>query len=152
MKKHLFLLLIIALALVMCSCSCRHEAVILEAVPATCEQTGLTEGTQCSKCGEVLTAQEIVPALGHTYTLDAQIDPTCTQPGAAPGFSCSVCGEVFVPQEEIPALGEKFDPDVHTAVMRAEEGEPGTVLEVFQKGYRIKNRVIRYAMVKVSAE
>ena len=114
MKKHLFLLLTIALALVLCSCSCRHEAVILEAVPATCEQTGLTEGTQCSKCGEVLTAQEIVPALGHTYTLDAQIDPTCTQPGAAPGFSCSVCGEVFVPQEEIPALGhtEETDPAV----------------------------------------
>ena len=54
--------------------------------------------------------------------------------------------------EEIPALGEKFDPDVHNAVMRAEEGEPGTVLEVFQKGYRVKNRVIRYAMVKVAAE
>ena len=54
--------------------------------------------------------------------------------------------------EEIPALGEKFDPDVHNAVMRAEEGEPGTVLEVYQKGYRIKNRVIRYAMVKVAAE
>ena len=54
--------------------------------------------------------------------------------------------------EEIPALGEKFDPDVHNAVMRAEEGEPGTVLDVFQKGYRIKNRVIRYAMVKVAAE
>lgn len=54
--------------------------------------------------------------------------------------------------EEIPSLGEKFDPDVHNAVMRAEEGEPGTVLEVYQKGYRIKNRVIRYAMVKVAAE
>lgn len=54
--------------------------------------------------------------------------------------------------EEIPALGEMFDPDVHNAVMRAEEGEPGTVLDVFQKGYRIKNRVIRYAMVKVAAE
>lgn len=54
--------------------------------------------------------------------------------------------------EEIPALGEKFDPDVHNAVMRADEGEPGTVLDVFQKGYRIKNRVIRYAMVKVAAE
>lgn len=54
--------------------------------------------------------------------------------------------------EEIPALGEMFDPDVHNAVMRAEEGEPGTVLEVYQKGYRVKNRVIRYAMVKVAAE
>ena len=114
MKKHLFLLLTIVLMLALCSCSCRHEEVILEAVPATCLETGLSEGTQCSKCGEVLTAQEVVPALGHTYVLDAQIDPTCTQPGAAPGFSCSVCGEVFVPQEEIPALGhtEEIDPAV----------------------------------------
>lgn len=54
--------------------------------------------------------------------------------------------------EEIPALGELFNPDVHNAVMRAEGDNPGTVLEVFQKGYRIKNRVIRYAMVKVCAE
>lgn len=54
--------------------------------------------------------------------------------------------------EEIPALGEMFNPDLHNAVMRAEEGEPGTVLEVYQKGYRVKNRVIRYAMVKVAAE
>ena len=54
--------------------------------------------------------------------------------------------------EEIPALGEVFDPEQHNAVMRAEEGEPGTVLEVFQKGYRVKDRIIRYAMVKVAAE
>ena len=54
--------------------------------------------------------------------------------------------------EEIPALGERFDPEVHNAVLRAEEGEPGTVLEVFQKGYRVKDKIIRYAMVKVAAE
>ena len=56
--------------------------------------------------------------------------------------------------EEVPALGEKFDPDIHNAVMRAPagEGEPGMVLEVFQKGYRVKGRMIRYAMVKIAAE
>ena len=56
--------------------------------------------------------------------------------------------------EEVPALGEKFDPDIHNAVMRAPEGEgePGRVLEVFQKGYRVKGRMIRYAMVKIAAE
>ena len=56
--------------------------------------------------------------------------------------------------EEVPALGEKFDPDIHNAVMRAPEGEgePGMVLEVFQKGYRVKDRMIRYAMVKIEAE
>ena len=36
--------------------------------------------------------------------------------------------------------------------MRAEEGEPGTVLEVFEKGYRARGRIIRYAMVKVAVE
>ena len=56
--------------------------------------------------------------------------------------------------EEVPALGEKFDPDIHNAVMRAAEGEgePGHVVEVFQKGYRVKGRMIRYAMVKIAAE
>lgn len=54
--------------------------------------------------------------------------------------------------EEIPALGEKFDPELHNAVMRSEEGEPGTILEVFEKGYRVRGRMIRYAMVKVAAE
>ena len=54
--------------------------------------------------------------------------------------------------EEVPALGEKFDPELHNAGMRAEEGEPGTVLEVFEKGYRARGRIIRYAMVKVAVE
>ena len=54
--------------------------------------------------------------------------------------------------EEVPALGQPFDPDVHNAVMKSTEGEPGTVLEVFEKGYRVKGRMIRYAMVKIAVE
>ena len=54
--------------------------------------------------------------------------------------------------EEVPALGEEFDPEKHNAVMREVGEEPGKVLEVFQKGYRVKDRIIRYAMVKVSVE
>ena len=55
--------------------------------------------------------------------------------------------------EPVGEVGERFDPDKHNAVMRAEgEGEPGTVLEVLQKGYRVKDRMLRYAMVKIEAE
>ena len=45
-----------------------------------------------------------------------------------------------------------FDPTYHQAVMTEErEGvEPGMVLEVLQKGYLLKDKVIRHAMVKVS--
>lgn len=54
--------------------------------------------------------------------------------------------------EEVPALGEEFDPEKHNAVMRETTDDPGKVLEVFQKGYRVKDKIIRYAMVKVSVE
>ena len=54
--------------------------------------------------------------------------------------------------EEVPALGEEFDPEKHNAVMKEAGEEPGKVLEVFQKGYRVKDRIIRYAMVKVAVE
>ncbi len=54
---------------------------------------------------------------------------------------------------EIPADGA-FDPHVHEAVMsRPDEGaEPGAVLEVVQRGYRLGDRVIRPARVVVAAE
>lgn len=54
---------------------------------------------------------------------------------------------------EIPALNEPFNPEFHNAVMRAEDGdgEPDTVVEVLQKGYTLKERVIRHSMVKVKA-
>ena len=54
---------------------------------------------------------------------------------------------------EIPALGQPFDPAVHNAVMQkaAENGEEsGTVLQVFQKGYKLGDKVIRHATVIVA--
>lgn len=52
---------------------------------------------------------------------------------------------------EINRLGEPFDPTLENAVLQGgpEEGEPGTVCEVFQKGYRTSGKVLRHAMVKV---
>ena len=54
---------------------------------------------------------------------------------------------------EVPALGEPFDPQLHEAVLREEVTgvRPGMVLEVFQKGYVLNERLLRPAMVKVSA-
>ena len=54
---------------------------------------------------------------------------------------------------EIPALNEPFNPELHNAVLRQEDGdgEPDTVVEVLQKGYTLHDRVIRHSMVKVKA-
>ena len=46
---------------------CSHQIVIDQAVAPTCESAGLTEGSRCDLCGEVLVEQEIVDALGHSY-------------------------------------------------------------------------------------
>lgn len=54
----------------------------------------------------------------------------------------------------IDRKGERFDPNLENAVLQgtSEEGEPGTVCQVLQKGYRMGDRVLRHAMVKVVAE
>jgi len=49
---------------------------------------------------------------------------------------------------EIKAKGEPFNPHLHEAVMR-QEGEEGIVIEEIQKGYKLKNKVIRPSMVIV---
>ena len=54
----------------------------------------------------------------------------------------------------IDRKGEKFDPNLENAVLQGteDEGEPGTVCQVLQKGYRMGDKVLRHAMVKVVPE
>jgi len=54
--------------------------------------------------------------------------------------------------EVIKSVGTEFDPHLHQAVMQVEveDTDPNIVVEEFQKGYKLKDRVIRPAMVKVS--
>ena len=53
---------------------------------------------------------------------------------------------------EIAALGQPFDPEKHNAVMHIDDENyaENTVAEVFQKGYQMGDRVVRFAMVKVA--
>lgn len=54
--------------------------------------------------------------------------------------------------EEIPALGQQFDPKLHNAVMHVDDEEKGEneIVEVFQQGFAIGDKVIRPSMVKVA--
>lgn len=70
-----------------------HTEIIDEAVPATCTQTGLTEGKHCSVCGEVILAQTETPALGHNWNNGTITTPaTCTENGVMT-YTCNNCGE-----------------------------------------------------------
>ena len=50
------------------------------------------------------------------------------------------------------AVGETFDPNIHNAVMHIEDETlgDGVIVEVFQRGYRKGDKIIRFAMVKTA--
>lgn len=54
--------------------------------------------------------------------------------------------------EEIGKVGEKFDPNLHNAVLHVDDDSYGEneIAEVFQKGYKKGNKIIRFAMVKTA--
>jgi molecular chaperone GrpE len=115
--------------------------------------------------GKAELAAELVPILDN---LEQALTAVGIDPGAALAGEVSHDGAleqgVLLTYRELHATltragieaydpaGERFDPTWHEALQtRAEEGtDPGTVLEVLQKGYRLDGRVIRAARVVVS--
>ncbi len=80
---------------------CAHTNVVTdEAVAPTCGVDGKGEGSHCGACGEIIVAQEIIPATGHNYIVD----------GVA-GNECAVCGGKFFTSHSVTldaALGVNF--------------------------------------------
>ena len=88
---------------------CRHEAVVDPGRQPTCTEPGLTEGSHCEVCGEVLVAQTEIPALGHSGEDWKTQEADCTQDGYR-WQRCTVCEATFL-AEVIPATGHSFGPE-----------------------------------------
>ncbi len=84
------------------------EVVIDEAVEPSCTETGLTEGSHCSVCGEVIKEQIVLPALNHNYEAVEGRPPTHYRTGLTDGIRCSRCSEWLIEQEVIPMLEPSF--------------------------------------------
>lgn len=70
-----------------------HTPETVPAKDATCTEKGKTEGSKCSVCKEVLTAQEDIDALGHNFSITVSgTQPTCRHGGTAT-MKCSRCDE-----------------------------------------------------------
>ena len=91
-----------------------HTEEIIPAVAATCSGNGKTEGKKCSVCGEILKAQEEIPATGHVNTTEkvTTIDATCTTAGSKTTKVTCACGYVVSEiVEKIPATGHTYADD-----------------------------------------
>ena len=86
-----------------------HTPVVDPAVAPTCTSTGLTEGSHCSVCGQVIVAQTVVEKIPHNYVESVETPATCTTDGQKK-FTCSVCGDSYT--EVIPATGHIKDAGV----------------------------------------
>ncbi len=122
----------------------KHIGETISEIPATCTKTGLTAGEKCADCGAILTAQQEIPVLAHTYddkydancnvcnhTRDAEcrhdvetlkgVNPTCTAAGKTEGKKCKTCGEVLTAQTLIERLPHTYSKAV-TAPTCTEKG------------------------------
>ncbi len=91
--------------------------VIDAAKDATCTETGLTAGSHCSVCGEVLEAQTVVPATGHTAgtaVKENENAPTCTATGSYDNVTkCTVCGEELSRETvTVPVIDHSYNAEV----------------------------------------
>ena len=83
-----------------------HIPEVVPAVEPTCTETGLTEGSICSICGETLVAQTEVDALGHDWSAWTETTaPTCTEAGEEER-ECSRCDETET--RTVAALGHDW--------------------------------------------
>lgn len=121
------------------------------------------EAAAAQERGIAKLARELLPAVDN---LDRALEAAKTTDGAPQdnGTATLVSGIKLVHDDVIAALaragiegfspeGEQFDPQMHEAIAQTpvEGAEPGTVVEVYQRGYRLGEVVIRPARVVVAA-
>lgn len=101
-------------------------------------------------------ASEVLPVIDNLErALDVKVDDPNVK-NYAKGFEMIYQQLVHILEmegvKEIEAQDKPFDPNYHQALMQeSKEGvEPGMVIEVLQKGYMLKDRVLRATLVKVS--
>ncbi len=100
------------------------------------------------------TIAELLPAIDN---FDRALDTPCSDENFKKGVDMIFTQLTGILEKigvtEIEALGQPFNPNLHNAIKQVEneDGESDTVCEVFQKGYKLGDRIIRHSMVAVNA-
>jgi molecular chaperone GrpE len=121
------------------------------------------EAAAAQQRGVVKLARELLPAVDNLERALAHADTTAAESADPNGNGSFIAGIKHVHADVLTALqragiepfspeGEPFNPVYHEAVAQqpVEGAEPGTVVEVYQRGYRIGDSVLRPARVLVA--
>lgn len=99
-----------------CNSECNHSSVVIdEAVAPTCVKHGLTEGSHCKFCNEVIVPQEIIEPLGHKAVIENEIAATCTRDGRTAGVHCEKCSTIIVASNVIEHMNHTIVSDLPIA-------------------------------------
>jgi len=96
----------------------KHNEVSLEGKEATCTESGLTDGSKCETCGKVISEQQVIDALGHSYTITDTLAPTANTKGYIE-YTCSICKDSY--KKEITDLGS-YDATQPTVILLSDKG------------------------------
>ena len=96
--------------------------------------------------------KEVLPVIDNLERASQYTEPEKVSDGLALIFKSASEMLTKLGVETFGEAGEKFDPNIHNAVMHVEDEEKGEneITDVFQKGYKKGDRIIRHAMVKVA--
>ena len=116
-----------------------HTAVEIHAVEATCTQSGMTAGSKCSVCGEILVAPEEIAPLGH---VDENGDELCDR-----------CGfDMSIPEFTIKVTGGTIEGAIGSTVIVEENGSVTVVASEAPEGKEFKGWSIDGGETIISAE
>ena len=110
------------------------------------------EHTACYENALADTVSELLPIIDNLERATLYSDVDKVREGLVMIEKSVVASFEKLGVTEVGKLGEKFDPNLHNAVMHVDDdsfGE-GEIVEVFQKGYKKGNKIIRFAMVKTA--
>ncbi len=96
--------------------------------------------------------KEVLPVIDNLERAAQYTEPDKVSEGLSLIFKSAAEMLTKLGVETFGEVGEQFDPNIHNAVMHVEDEEKGEneIIDVFQKGYRKGNKIIRHAMVRVA--
>lgn len=115
-----------------------HTLVTDSAVAKTCTTDGLTEGSHCAVCGEVIVAQQKVLA-SHNIVTDVAIAATCTEEGLTEGSHCDECGVELVAQNVVAKIPHNVNGKNFCLTCNEDVSTPGLIcsLNADGKSYKV---------------